>query len=230
MPIALIAAAVGAVGTIGSAVVNAGTASANRRTAQHIADQNNALSQQQYDTTKGFATPYIDAGTHANTALEGFLGIGGDAAASQKALHDYLGSTGYQFTRSQGIDAAETSAAAKGLLNSGEALKALDSYGTGLADQYGQQYVENLGTVANRGTAALGTLSTAGNSNVTNQTTNNNNAGQAAITANNQTAGAIGSGINAITGLGAKFLGASSFGGGGGSSAAAFQNAFNIGG
>lgn len=44
-------------------------------------------------------------------------------------------SPGYQWMRDQGMKAVQGSAAAKGALNSGATLKALQEYGTGLADQ-----------------------------------------------------------------------------------------------
>lgn len=69
---------------------------------------------------------------------------------------------GYQFQLQQGQQAAERNLASRGLLNSGAAAKALTQYGQGLAQDYTQQYVgglqslAGLGQSANQSTGALG--------------------------------------------------------------------------
>ena len=65
--------------------------------------------------------------------MNGFLGLGGDPAATQAAFNTYLNSTGYQFNRQQGLDAVNQSKASQGLFNSGSTLEALDNYATGEA-------------------------------------------------------------------------------------------------
>lgn len=63
---------------------------------------------------------------------------------SQQAQLDSLRNTpGYQFQLEQGTKAIEGSAANAGYLRSGRTLKALQSYGIGLADQTYQQAVQN---------------------------------------------------------------------------------------
>ena len=225
MPLALIGAAVGAVGAIGSSLISS---SANSHAADVAAANNaanNRLSQQQYDSTKALVQPYVDKGTAAADTLQGFLGLGGDPVKTRAAFDTYLNSTGYQFTRQQGIDAATQSAAGAGLLNSGGALKALQDRGTGLAQQYGQSYIDNLNGVANRGTNAINALTGAGAANVAGQTANNN-AGTAARTSAITANGAIDSGlINGLAGAAGKVIGASSFGGG--NAMTGYSTAFN---
>lgn len=214
MPLALIGAAVGAAGAVGSSLISAGANSRAARVAAANNAANNRLAQDQYNSTKALVQPYVDKGDTAADALQGFLGLGGDPARTQAAFDRYLNSTGYQFTRQQGIDAATQSAAGRGLLNSGGALKALQDRGTGLAQQYGQDYVANLNGVANRGTQAINALTGAGVANVAGQTANNNAgsaAQSAAITANGQIYGGL---INGLAGVAGKAIGASSFGGG----------------
>lgn len=69
---------------------------------------------------------------------------------------------GYQFQLQQGQNAAQRNLASRGLLNSGAAAKALTQYGQGLAQDYTQQYVgglqslAGLGQNANQSTGALG--------------------------------------------------------------------------
>ena len=228
MPVALI----GAVAGVAGAAISAGATNHAANVAADAAAQNNALQSQIYGVNSANAAPYIAAGDRASTALQGFLGLGGDPAATQQAFDDYLHATGYGFARQQGLDAVTQSKAAGGLLDSGATLKALDAYGTGLADQYGQQYVGDLQGLATTGQAAASGLAGAGQAyanaagaNTTNAATTAANAGLAnAATVN----GLIG---NALTAWGAA-RGQSSFGGGGGGSggSAGWLNAFNIGG
>ncbi len=147
------------------------------------------------------------------------------------AFQNYLNSTGYQFNLNQGLNAASQSKAAAGLLDSGSTLKALDAYGTGLADQYGQQYVGNLQNLAGTGQAAASGLAGAGQSYAGAVGANNTNAANASANAGYSAAntttglingaiksfGAVGGGTNALTGYPAAFNqpGYSSFDGSG---------------
>ena len=218
MPLAII----GGIAAIGSTVAGVLGNNAANRTARNNNAANNALSQQQYETNRGLEQPYIDQGNQAGDALQGFLGLGGDPAKTQAAFNNYLNSTGYQFTKQQGIDAADQSASSKGLLNSGGALKALDEYGSGIAQQYGQQYASNLNTVANRGANSANALAGFGNTNVSNQTGNNNTAAGVQENAFRANGTAFGGLIDKLGGMATGAIGnrgASSFGGG--------SNAFN---
>lgn len=212
---------------IGASVIGAGasiiSAHSASSAASNAAQQNNALQKQIYDSNVALEQPYIQSGDTANSALMGFLGLGGDPAASQAALNNYLNSTGYQFTKSQGIQAAQQNAASSGMLNSGSTLKALDAYGTGLADQYGQQYEQNLQGVASTGEGAANALAGQGQSYANAVSANNNSA--ATTAANAGLAGA--SSINGLIGNAFQAYGLtrglSSFGNGGSTTSNAFD-------
>jgi hypothetical protein len=222
MPIALIGAGIAAAGSIGGALISSSATNNAANDASNAAAANNALQSQIYQSNKGLETPYINAGDTANTELQGFLGLGGSPAASTAALNTYLNSTGYQFNRDQGISAITGDKAASGLLNSGSTLQALDTFGTNLADQYGQQYVGNLQNEVGTGVSASNALAGEGE-NYANQVSTNNNsvataAGNASIANANTLNGAI---TNAFNAYGAA-RGQSSFLGGGGSGGNAF--------
>jgi hypothetical protein len=209
-------------------VINGNAVDSAARTAANAASANNALQSQIYNQNSANAQPYIQAGDTANTALQGFLGLGGNPAATQKAFNDYLNSTGYQFNKSQGLDAVQQSKAAAGMLNSGSTLKSLDEFGTNLANQYGQQYVGNLQNDVNTGVSAANSLATQGQ-NYANAVSGNNNTA-ASVSANAGLAGAANTNslINqALSAYGAT-RGASSFGGGsGGNAMTGYSTAFN---
>jgi len=61
---------------------------------------------------------------------------------------------GFQFQQQQGIGGIENSGSASGLLNSGALLQQLDKFGQGLASTYYNNYLNQLGGLANAGNAA----------------------------------------------------------------------------
>jgi hypothetical protein len=97
--------------------------------------------------------PFVESGYDANELqadLYGFNGPEKQAAARARFQSD----PGYEFQRSEGLRAVEGSAAARGSAISGGTLKALQTYGTGLADQsYGTWY-DRLSQMASRGQAS----------------------------------------------------------------------------
>ena len=202
MPLAaLLPAIVSVGGAVGGALISSHATNRASQAATDAANANNALQQRTYDSNKALIQPGVDRGNQAAEALQGFLGLGGDPAKSQAALQTYLNSTGYNFARDQGLSAVTNSKAVSGLLNSGGAIKALDAYGTGLANQYGQQYVGNLNDVANRGVNSVNALTGAATGNANAQSANNNSAattvGNAAIAGANSTNSLIGSALTA---------------------------------
>jgi hypothetical protein len=115
--------------------------------------------------------------------------------------------------------------AAQGLLGSGGLATALDQYGTGLAQQFGQQYVGDLQNEVGTGEGAANALAGQGESYAGQVSANNNNAatasGNAGLASANAFNAAIGSTVGAL-GLskgGTSFLG-------GGAGAPSSYNAF----
>lgn len=71
------------------------------------------------------------------------LGLNGEAGSSA-ALDRFQAGPGYDFTMSQGLDALNRTAAARGQLNSGNTNIDTLKYATGLADNTWQSYLNNL--------------------------------------------------------------------------------------
>jgi hypothetical protein len=202
-------------GAVGGALISSHAANNASSAAANAASQNNALQKEIYDSNKGLEAPFINSGYGAETELNGFLGLGGDPTATQAAFQKYLNSTGYQFDLSQGLDAVAQSKAASGLLGSGSLVKALDAYGTGLAQQYGQQYVQNLEYETGLGANSANALAGQGQSYANAVSANNNSAASASGNASLASANAINGLIgNAFSAYGMA-RGASSYGGGG---------------
>lgn len=99
--------------------------------------------------------PFLQNGTAANRTLADLYGNNGQDAATA-AQAGFANTPGYQFARDQGISALDASAAARGNLLSGNQTKAVQDYGTGLANQTYNQYVQNLQNQAGLGANAAG--------------------------------------------------------------------------
>lgn len=99
--------------------------------------------------------PFYESGMAANKTLADLYGTNGPEAAAS-AQKGWQNTPGYQFTRGQGINALDASAAAKGNLLSGNQTKAVQDYGTGLANQYYNQYIQQLQDQARQGQSAAG--------------------------------------------------------------------------
>lgn len=149
-----------------------------------------------------------------------------DAEAPQRqreAFDRFRDATGYQFQLDQGVKALDQSAAARGLLNSGKAVKSVQKYGSDLASQSAGQYLNYLANQQGVGSSAINALAGMGNvlgQGITANNTNATNAANSALlgattSANNAlldatgTAGRLGMGA-ADTGAQAGLVGAGS--------------------
>jgi len=139
----MVAAAVG----IGSAVAGVASSAIGSGKAAGAAGKAADVQAQQYQQTRADLLPYNTAGQSALPTLQGLAtsgpnaggpnyidqaaGIRPDSVFTQADLEK---TPGYQFTRSQGLKATQSAAAARGLGVSGAALKGAAAYATGLAD------------------------------------------------------------------------------------------------
>lgn len=183
------------------------------RIAAQTADKNNAQAQSIYNTNAAMMQPTVDRGNAAGASYNALLGLGGDTAAAQGAFDAYKGSTGYDFRLGQGVRALDASAAAKGNLLSGSALKSLDQYGQNIGSAEFGNYLGQLDNQQRIGVADQSALAGQGNILTSNVSANNNTSSAAA----QEAARAKAAGINSLIGTGIGL--ASSFATGGLSSA-----------
>jgi hypothetical protein len=120
---------------VASAIVG-GVSAQNAADAQKkAAEQASQAEMQMYQQTRSDLAPYRSFGASLVGPLQGLLA--GDPGAQMAELS---GLPGYQFTLNQGLQAAQDSAAARGLGSSGAALQGAANYAAGLADStYGNQ-------------------------------------------------------------------------------------------
>lgn len=110
-------------------------------------------SRRQFDLTREDLRPYMESGVNALGRLD--RAAGGDYS-------DFYNSPGYNFTRSEGIRDIGNSFAARGGALSGNALRALTQYNTGLASREYGNWWERQARQAGIGGAATNTAANVG--------------------------------------------------------------------
>lgn len=156
---------------VGSAVIGAAstTIASNKssKAMQQGASQANAESARQYDLTRSDQlalleqqradqAPWLDAGKNALSQLVGGMQPGGQFTQPFQ-MSDFQKDEGYQFRQAEGQQALERSAAARGGLMSGAALKDTARFSQGLASQ---EYGNALSRFENKQTSGFNRLAT----------------------------------------------------------------------
>jgi hypothetical protein len=180
-------------------------AAANKAAA--IQQQAMEYQKQNYETASGNLSPFIKTGTGATNLLASFYGLNGsDPALGQSALERFRQSPDYQFAKTEGINALDNSAAAKGGVLGGNQMRAVTEYGSGLATQNLQNYLTRLTGLSGQGIQAggyLGQIGTGAGSQVGTSANNIANSTMAAGTAEASgilgTVKGIDSGLNSLS-------------------------------
>ena len=165
------------------------------------ADRAAALQKEMFDLQRAGQEPYRQAGLTGQNRLMELLGLGGAPGAEgygkyakDFSMADYQADPGYAFRLSEGQKALERSAAARGGLISGGALKAAAGYGQNMASQEYQNAFNRYQTNRSNQLQPLGNLMASGQSAASNQ---GSAAGQYGVNAGNlitQAGQAIGAG------------------------------------
>lgn len=158
MCVALAIAGAGVASATATTVAGHKAAKATKHGANVAAsEQDKALAQQ-----KELSQPYRDLGTAAIPTYQDLLTGGADGAAGvQKTLESL---PGYQFTRDQGIENTSRAAGVQGFNLTGQQLKGITDYSTGLADNtYSQRLQELLQPIQIGQGAAAGQAAAVGN-------------------------------------------------------------------
>lgn len=176
------AGAAQAAGTVAATSMQVKALQDARKTAINTANEVAPTLTQSATDANALLNPYVSTGNNAINALSGGM------------TQEFLESTpGYQFIKNQGLQGVTNAAAARGLANSGAALKGAAAYATGLADQTYQNQFNNYKSLADLG----GQAATAQGNNTINAATNAGNIRMAG--ANGGAAAAVGAG-NALAG------------------------------
>jgi len=165
------------------------------------ADRAAALQKEMFDKQMAGQEPYRQAGLTGQNRLMELLGLGGTPGAEgygkyakDFSMADYQADPGYAFRLGEGQKALERSAAARGGLISGGALKAATRYGQDMGSQEYQNAFNRYQTNRSNQLQPLGNLMASGQSAASNQ---GSAAGQYGVNAGNlitQAGQAIGAG------------------------------------
>lgn len=143
---ALYGAASGGGGGGGNAAVQAAQIQAA------ASDRAMAIQKQMYDEAVARSAPWVTAGTSAVNQYSGLLNLPGYEKIDPTA---YLRSTpGYDWQLGQGVNALDRSAASKGMLLSGPQVKAVTTYGQGLADKTYNSLMDRIYGLSGQGQSA----------------------------------------------------------------------------
>ena len=152
-----VGAIVGAVGSVAGGIAGGkGAKKAASIQAQSTREQL-ALQRQMFNRTLGLWQPDMQAGDRASGRIDQMLGL---APSNQRAINRRLmEQPGYKFRVNQMRLGTDAAMAARGMYNSGAALKALQNRSYNLADDYFNTYMAQLTDVANRGAGAKAAMS-----------------------------------------------------------------------
>ena len=156
----LIAAGLSTAGSLASGIMGSRAAGNAAKQQQAGFENASSIEQNMFDQSKSLMQPFITGGQNSMQALLQALGVGSQGGATNPMLQmlglgpngatgtgidpaTFRASPGYQFQKQEGLDAVTNSAAARGGLG-GNALKALNQYGTGMADQSWNQYLQQV--------------------------------------------------------------------------------------
>lgn len=160
------------------------------------------------NTTPSGSGGYYFAGTDAN-GMPIIQPYAAQPAASTTpsidatgAFNTFKNSDGYQFRLNQGLNALNQNYAAKGLIQSGAAMKGINNYAQNQASGEFGNYLNNLASVSDNGLRAGSAIAGVGQGYANAVSANNNSAasaaGNAALAGANGINNAIGNGLNSL--------------------------------
>lgn len=159
------------IGSIISGIIGQQGAQAGGNMAGDAANRAAQMQQQEAERGRRAMSPWTASGTGALQKISALLGLGeltmrgnnygqywidpANAKGLQdEALNAFQTSPGYTFRKQEGINALDRSAAAKGLLLSGNQTKAIQGFGDGLASEEYRNYMGDLMGVSGQGMGA----------------------------------------------------------------------------
>jgi hypothetical protein len=194
-----------------AAVVGAGVSiySANKAAGAVKDASNSSIAEQrsEYNQSRADNAPFRTTGVSALDQVAKLYGLdttdanGNVVKGSGKAdFSSFTTSPDFQFNQQQGQDAINRSAAARGGLLSGAAVKAGQTFASGLASNQFNSYVGNLEGVAGQGQAATNATTAAGTNMANQNSAAIMSAGNARASAYSDMGSTIGNSVNGLAG------------------------------
>ncbi len=199
---ALIGGALAAGGSIASAAIGSKAAKKAAKTQAESAQAGIDIQREQFEESRADLAPWRQVGEQALNQYAQVLGLqgGGEGGLGGPDFSSFFKSPGYEFRLGEGVKAVERSAAARGSLQSGATMKAIQRYGEGLASQEYGRYIESLSGLAGMGLGAAGQTGAFGAAAAGAQAQGLQTAGEARASGFTGSAGAIQQGIGGALG------------------------------
>jgi len=163
-------------GAKSAASTQAGAASEAANIQAQSARESMDLQKEMYERQIGLQEPYRQAGLTGQNRLMELMGLGGNVGAAgygkysrDFGMQDFQQDPGYSFRLSEGLKGLDRSAAARGGLISGGALKAATQYGQEMGSQEYQNAFNRYQTNRSAQLQPLGNLMASGQSAASNQ-------------------------------------------------------------
>jgi len=216
MPPAIIAAGIGAAASVGGGLIASSAAKKAAATQAQAAQDAQTAQERMYQQQVALQEPFRQAGLTAQEKIMQLLGVGGDATAADYGslakpfgTDQFNADPGYAFRQSEGMKALERSAAARGGLLSGSAMKGIQRFGQDLASQeyqnaFNRYQIERsarlnpLQSLMGAGQSSTNVLTSAAGQAGQNEAANLYNAGQARASGYVGSANAMAGALNTI--------------------------------
>jgi hypothetical protein len=183
------------VGGLGSAYLGSQASKSAGDTQAAASDRASQVQLDMYNQSRNDLAPYRFVGGQSLNTLAGASGLAQDPSVGG-TTGSFQTSPGYNFVRSEGQRGLERSAAARGGAFSGPALRALDTYNTGLASQEYGNWWNRMAGLAGVGQTATNTGGVLGANTATGVANSLQNAGSARASGVMGSANSIAGGIN----------------------------------
>lgn len=173
-------------------------ASAGKKASQaqlRAAEMDIAERRRQFDLSRSDMAPWLQTGGGALQALARLYGLE-PPAEGQGRYDGFFTSPGYEFRRDEGIRSIERSAASRGLLRSGAAVKAIERFAEGNAASEYQAFADRLAQMAGFGQNAASSNAAVGQNTAQGIGQAYRDMGNARASSYVNTANAVNSGVN----------------------------------
>jgi hypothetical protein len=117
--------------------------SKSKNSSQSLSNSSSLSENRAYGTIKDIFQPYAERSADTSNQIFNMLGLNGQQNMDQ-AFQTFRSTPGYQFGLDEGLRGVNAGMAGRGMLGSGAALKSLQRFGQGYADQQYDKYMANL--------------------------------------------------------------------------------------
>lgn len=150
--------------------------SKNKQASQNTSQQTSTSSNAALPFLQGALGGEVSRTSQGNNAIADLLGLNG--SASQNAgFEQFRNSSSYNFLKEEGMRGINSNNAARGLLNSGSALRGISRFNNDLAGNFLDKYFEKLSGLSNSGLGSAQVISGAGNTSQSQGTSSGNSSG-----------------------------------------------------